>query len=101
MAAVANCILALLNHPEVLKKAYEEIDRAIKPGYLPDFDDQKSLPYISAIVKESSRWRDIAPLCESMSIRYVVGWLHRLLIIWDSVAPYDPCWGWISRIQDP
>jgi len=62
MAAVANCILALLNHPEVLKKAYEEIDRVIKPGHLPDFDDQESLPYISAIVKESGRWKDTAPL---------------------------------------
>ena len=64
MAAVANCILALLNHPEVLKKAYEEIDRVVKPGHLPDFDDQESLPYISAIVKESARWKDTAPLCE-------------------------------------
>lgn len=64
MAAVANCILALLNHPEVLQKAYDEIDRVIKPGHLPDFDDQESLPYISAIVKESARWKDTAPLCE-------------------------------------
>lgn len=64
MAAVANCILALLNHPEVLKKAYEEVDRVIKPGHLPDFDDQELLPYITAIVKESARWKDTAPLCE-------------------------------------
>ena len=86
MAAVANCILALLDHPEVLEKAYEEIDRVIKPGHLPDFDDQESLPYISAIVKESARWKDTAPLCESKSSSdFIVS-----LIIWDSVTSFDP-----------
>ena len=75
MAAVANCILALLNHPEVLQKAYEEIDRVIKPGHLPDFEDQESLPYISAIVKESARWRDTAPLCELMSSTFISSFL--------------------------
>lgn len=85
MAAVANCILALLNHPEVLQKAYDEIDRVIKPGHLPDFDDQESLPYISAIVKESARWKDTAPLCELKPSDFIVF----LMIIRDSVTPFD------------
>ncbi|KAF8908618.1 cytochrome P450 [Gymnopilus junonius] len=62
MGAVASCLLALLNHPSVLKKAQEEIDRVIKPGHLPDFDDEPSLPYVAAVVKESMRWRPTAPL---------------------------------------
>ncbi|KAF8157041.1 cytochrome P450 [Crassisporium funariophilum] len=62
MGTVATCIIALLNHPDVLRKAHEEIDRVLKPGTLPDFDDEKSLPYVTAIVKESMRWRDTAPL---------------------------------------
>ena len=97
MAAVANCILALLNHPEVLQKAYEEIDRVIKPGHLPDFDDQDSLPYISAIVKESARWKDTAPLCELK-----LSWLYRFLHakFWDSVTPFDQFGRWVSGIQD-
>ena len=87
MAAVANCILALLDHPEVLEKAYEEIDRVIKPGHLPDFGDEDSLPYISAIVKESARWKDTAPLCES---KVILTSLVSLMIICDSVTPFDP-----------
>ncbi|CAA7268406.1 unnamed protein product [Cyclocybe aegerita] len=62
MASVANCILSLLNHPEALKKAHDEIDRVLKPGTLPDLEDEPSLPYITAIVKESSRWNISVPL---------------------------------------
>ncbi|KIM42409.1 hypothetical protein M413DRAFT_18664 [Hebeloma cylindrosporum] len=62
MGAVATAIIALMNHPEVLKKAHEEIDKVIKPGKLPDFADEPSLPYITAIVKETMRWRPTAPL---------------------------------------
>ncbi|CAA7268411.1 unnamed protein product [Cyclocybe aegerita] len=62
MASIANCIIALLNHPEVLKKAHEEIGRVLKPGTLPDFDDEPSLPYVTAIIKETSRWNDATPL---------------------------------------
>lgn len=62
MATVGTCILALLNHPEVLRKAHNELDRVLKKGALPDFEDMENLPYITAIVKESMRWRDAAPL---------------------------------------
>jgi len=30
----------------------------ISPGNLPTFEDRSSLPYISAIAKESVRWRE-------------------------------------------
>jgi DNA polymerase II small subunit/DNA polymerase delta subunit B len=56
--------LGLLSHPDVLKKAQQEIDAVVKPGQLPDFDDEDSLPYITAIVKETLRWRDVLPICE-------------------------------------
>jgi len=62
LTAVANCVLALLNYPDVLKKAQEEIDKVIGPGNLPTFEDRPSLPYINAIAKESVRWRDTTPL---------------------------------------
>ena len=67
MGAVATAIIALMNHPEVLKKAHEEIDKVIKPGKLPDFSDEPSLPYVTAIVKETMRWRPTAPLGETNS----------------------------------
>ena len=49
-------------YPEVQKKAQAEIDAVIGPDRLPDFHDRPSLPYINAIVKETSRWNLAAPL---------------------------------------
>ena len=49
-------------YPEVQKKAQAEIDAFVGPNRLPDFLDRPSLPYINAIVKESSRWNLVAPL---------------------------------------
>lgn len=49
-------------HPEVQKKAQEEIDRVLGAGKLPKVDDRKNLPYIDAIVKEVLRWHPVAPM---------------------------------------
>ena len=49
-------------YPEVQKKAQAEIDAVIGPNRLPDFHDRPSLPYINAILKESSRWNLVTPL---------------------------------------
>jgi cytochrome P450 len=49
-------------YPEVQKKAQAEIDAVVGPNRLPDFHDRPSLPYINAVVKESSRWNLAAPL---------------------------------------
>ena len=49
-------------YPEVQKRAQAEIDAVVGPNRLPDFHDRLSLPYINAIVKESSRWNLAAPL---------------------------------------
>ncbi|KAJ8495827.1 hypothetical protein ONZ51_g1458 [Trametes cubensis] len=45
--------LAMALHPDVQRKAQAELDAVIGPMRLPDFEDQKSLPYIQAIVKEA------------------------------------------------
>ncbi|EEB95678.1 hypothetical protein MPER_05311, partial [Moniliophthora perniciosa FA553] len=45
-------------------KAQAEIDAVVGNERLPSFQDQKSLPYIGAIVKELYRWLPIAPLGE-------------------------------------
>lgn len=52
----------MVQRPEVFQRAREELDRVVKPGQLPDFDDQPSLPFITAIAKESLRWRNVAPM---------------------------------------
>ena len=48
--------------PEVQKKAQAEIDAVVGPNRLPDFHDRPSLPYVNAILKETSRWNLVTPL---------------------------------------
>ncbi|KAF9457387.1 cytochrome P450 [Collybia nuda] len=55
-------LLALLLHPDVQLRAQAEIDRIVGPHRLPSFEDQSSLPYISAICRESLRWHVPVPL---------------------------------------
>ncbi|EAU86764.1 cytochrome P450 [Coprinopsis cinerea okayama7 len=55
-------ILAMTCYPEVQAKAQKELDRVLGPNALPDFGDEESLPYISAIVKEVLRWQTVTPL---------------------------------------
>ena len=54
--------LAMALYPGVQKKAQAELDAVVGPNRLPDFHDRLSLPYINAIVKESSRWNLVSPL---------------------------------------
>ncbi|KAF7372855.1 Cytochrome P450 [Mycena sanguinolenta] len=62
VSAMGTFILAMLLNPEVQTKAQAEIDSVIGPGQLPGFTDKPILPYVSAIVKEVLRWRNVTPL---------------------------------------
>lgn len=53
-------ILACCAFPEVLPKAWEELDRVVGPSRSPSMDDEPNLPYIKAFVKEVFRWRSVA-----------------------------------------
>ncbi|KAF8314234.1 cytochrome P450 [Clavulina sp. PMI_390] len=55
-------ILALLLHPEVQRKAQEEIDRVVGRDRMPTIDDQPDLPYLDAVIKEVLRWQPVAPI---------------------------------------
>lgn len=55
-------VLACLAHPEVQKKAHEELDRVVGQDRFPTWEDEPNLPYIRAIIKEQHRWRTIAPM---------------------------------------
>ena len=46
-------------YPEAQKKAQAEIDAVVGPNRLPD---RPSLPYINAVVKETTRWNLVIPL---------------------------------------
>ncbi|KAJ7467798.1 cytochrome P450 [Mycena galericulata] len=62
LSALGTFILAMLFNPEAQKKAQAELDSVIGQGQLPDFKDEASLPYVSAIVKEVLRWKTVLPI---------------------------------------
>lgn len=62
MAALTVFVLAMVLHPEVMRKAQAEIDRVVGRDRLPTSADHEHLPYIGALVKETLRWKPVAPL---------------------------------------
>ncbi|KIY45060.1 cytochrome P450 [Fistulina hepatica ATCC 64428] len=54
-------VILILLHPEVQKKAQEELD-SVLGDRLPDFSDEPSLPYVNCVVQETLRWYPVAPL---------------------------------------
>ncbi|XP_042507623.1 cytochrome P450 81Q32-like [Macadamia integrifolia] len=52
----------LLNHPEALKKAREEIDNNVEQGRLIEDSDLAKLPYLRCIINETLRLFPVAPL---------------------------------------
>ncbi|EGN98292.1 hypothetical protein SERLA73DRAFT_91572 [Serpula lacrymans var. lacrymans S7.3] len=55
-------VLAMFEHPEIQRKAQEEIDLVVGRDRLPDFSDRPSLPYVEALVRETLRWFPVVPL---------------------------------------
>jgi cytochrome P450 len=63
-STMLSCILAMCHFPEVQKKAQAELDAVVGTDRSPDWDDIDAdrLPYITAIVKETLRWRTVTIL---------------------------------------
>jgi hypothetical protein len=85
VSALGTFILAMLAYPEVQKKAQAEIDSHTGGRYLPSFEDEVSLAYISALVKEVIRWESVTPFGEFI---VVLIWFH--LILDASSGPTEP-----------
>jgi cytochrome P450 len=58
-AAMMTFLLAMVLHPEALKKLQEELDQVVGDARLPNFDDMPNLPLVRATVKETMRWRPV------------------------------------------
>lgn len=97
----------LLNHPRELRKAQDEIDKAIGHNRWVEESDMKNLPYLQAIIKESLRLNPPGPLSgprEAMQDCYVAGYrvpkgtrlivnlwkLHRDPRVWDNPDEFRP-----------
>ena len=70
-SAIANFVLAMVLHPEVLAKAQAEVDSVVGRSRLPDFCDRPSLPYVEAMVSECLRYSTPAPLSTSVRLNIV------------------------------
>ncbi|RPD61026.1 cytochrome P450 [Lentinus tigrinus ALCF2SS1-7] len=57
VSTLSSFVLFMVKHPEVQKKAQEEILRVIGSDRLPTFDDRDSLPYVESILIETLRLR--------------------------------------------
>ena len=52
----------MLTHPEVQRKAQEELRQVVGTDRLPTLNDRNRLPYIEAVLKELLRWMPVTPL---------------------------------------
>ncbi|KAN0118658.1 Cytochrome P450 [Russula decolorans] len=62
VAALLSFFLAMVLHPDAQSRAQREIDNVVGTGRLPNFGDEMSLPYVSALVEEVMRWHPVAPV---------------------------------------
>ncbi|KAH9476870.1 Tryptamine 4-monooxygenase [Psilocybe cubensis] len=63
VSAMSAFILAMVKYPEVQRKVQAELDALTNNGQIPDYDEEDdSLPYLTACIKELFRWNQIAPL---------------------------------------
>ncbi|KAM5370218.1 hypothetical protein ACJZ2D_008621 [Fusarium nematophilum] len=56
---INNWYLAMTLYPEEMRKGQEELDRVVGPDRLPTWDDEKDLPFLRAMIKETLRWRPV------------------------------------------
>ncbi|KAK7031931.1 cytochrome P450 [Favolaschia claudopus] len=61
-AALGTFVPGMLLNPNVQQKAQAELDAVLGLGQLPDFSDRDALPYVTAILKETLRWRPVTPM---------------------------------------
>jgi hypothetical protein len=65
VSALGTFALAMMANPEAQRRAQQEIDTVVGHNRLPNFDDEDSLPYVSALVKEVLRWKNVLPVGSS------------------------------------
>ncbi|KAL1718356.1 cytochrome P450 [Schizophyllum commune] len=70
VVTILNFVLAMLHDPSLQRRAQSDLDDVLGPlrgadgelGRLPVFDDEERLPYITALARESSRYRPVLPM---------------------------------------
>lgn len=68
ISTLLSFVLAMLVHPEVQKRAQQELDDVLAMDHLPTFADRPDLPYIDCIAWECLRWYPVLPLGVAHSV---------------------------------
>ncbi|XP_035210436.1 cytochrome P450 2B11-like [Stegodyphus dumicola] len=63
---VGRLFLALVQHPEVQEKIYEELLEVVGPDRNPGLEDKSNLPYANAFMNELSRTTELFPFFPSL-----------------------------------
>lgn len=82
-------ILAMVQNPDIQRKAQAAVDEVIGRDRLPDFSDRDSIPFVDAIVKEALRWRPVIPLGTAKSDSTVINLISCLYIALPHAASTD------------
>ncbi|KAF8531880.1 cytochrome P450 [Gautieria morchelliformis] len=62
VTALTNFFLAMMTYPHVQGRAQKELDLVIGRDRIPQFEDRFELPYLSALIMETLRWKAVSPL---------------------------------------
>ncbi|KAF8842506.1 cytochrome P450 [Paxillus ammoniavirescens] len=62
IVALYSFCLAMLQNPDVQKRAQAEVDEVVGLDRLPNFDDRAHLPYVEAVLRETLRLYPVVPL---------------------------------------
>ncbi|KAH9957218.1 cytochrome P450, partial [Russula dissimulans] len=62
VSSIMSFVVAVLLHPDVQKRAQQELDAVTRRERLPTFEDRPDLPFVDAVCKEVLRWRPVTPL---------------------------------------
>lgn len=60
VSSLGTFVLAMMLSPEIQRKAQKQLDDVIGQDRLPNFDDEPTLPFITAVVKEVIRYGILA-----------------------------------------
>ncbi|KAF9268822.1 cytochrome P450 [Marasmius fiardii PR-910] len=62
LSSVVTFFLAMAIHPEIQKRAQNELDTVVGRDQLPTYADRSNLPFVEAILRETLRWSPALPL---------------------------------------
>ncbi|KAH9970770.1 cytochrome P450 [Russula compacta] len=62
VSAMMTFFLAMVLHPDIARKAQQELDVVTGQDRLPTFEDRPRLPFVDAVCTEVLRWQAVTPL---------------------------------------